>query len=108
MFCGPLGVHNSNSAELMAIKMTLQLYSSSHWVGRKNLFIEPDSKVAIPWVSNSSMRHWNYWSALNEIDNYWRIIGEVELRHILREVNALADSLANFGVDREEMFMAWW
>ncbi|XVF83429.1 hypothetical protein PTKIN_Ptkin16aG0485300 [Pterospermum kingtungense] len=48
-FSKSIGVSDSNSAELWAVKEAMSLFASSRWCGTKELIIESDSN----WLKNS-------------------------------------------------------
>ncbi|EOY20113.1 Uncharacterized protein TCM_045510 [Theobroma cacao] len=103
----PIGYHDSNYAELMAILHALRLFSASQYIGAQLLF-ESDSKVALSWVSDVRQRPWKLWQIFNEIDYLSQTIGNVSYINVLREGNSFADSLGKLGLDRCSMFTALW
>ncbi|EOY05520.1 Uncharacterized protein TCM_020504 [Theobroma cacao] len=108
VFFGPLGVQDSNFAEIMAIKHALHLFSFSPYATTNKLLIEFDSKIALSWILHPSKRPWDKWMLFNDIDSLILQLKEVSFQHTLREGNSFADSLAKYGVDKESMFSAWW
>ena len=108
MFFGPLGIIESNEAEVKAIQQALVLFLQTKWVGVKELVIESDSMVAVLWVKNVGSRPWKLWKVFNEIDNCINVIKKVSFFNIYREANAFADSLAKMGVRKHSLFQAWW
>ena len=47
---GPLGIQYSNDAEILGIKMALQVFSKSTSFKNCALIIESDSTIALSWV----------------------------------------------------------
>lgn len=88
VFFGPLGIHDSNFAELMAILHALRLLSSPPYPN-SHVTIEFDSKIAIAWVYSESLRPWDCWQGFNEIDALRRHLNHVSFTHILREGNII-------------------
>ncbi|XWS32981.1 hypothetical protein CRYUN_Cryun22dG0037900 [Craigia yunnanensis] len=56
VFYGPLGVVDSNIAEMLAIKIALQVFLYSPWIKDHALIVESDSKVAVEWICNKEKR----------------------------------------------------
>ncbi|XVE97911.1 hypothetical protein REPUB_Repub03eG0059600 [Reevesia pubescens] len=103
----PLGyILDSNRAELMAIKMALDVFSQTQWLNKVRLIIESDSFFTINWCVKMEGRPWRLWDTLYKIDA--GSSGGVEFMKVQREANCFADSLAKSGVGREKVFMAWW
>ncbi|EOY20107.1 Uncharacterized protein TCM_045502 [Theobroma cacao] len=105
LFYGPLGYHDSNYAELMAILHALRLFSASQSIGAQ-LLVESNSKEALSWVSDVRQRPWKLWQIFNEIDYLSQTIGNVSYISVLREGNSFADSLGKLGLDRCSIFTA--
>ena len=103
LFSGPLGILESNIAEVMAIKVVLGMFVRSIWKGKFGLVIESDSMTAVRWCTDKESRPWKLWEVFGDIDKLMEDIGNVSLAHIYREGNDLADSLAKAGVDRSYM-----
>lgn len=108
MFFGPLGVWDSNFAEIKATKHALHLFSFSPYATTNKLLIESDSKIALSWILHPSKRPWDKWMLFNDIDSLILQLKEVSFQHTLREGNSFADSLAKYGVDKKSMFSACW
>lgn len=92
----------------MVIFYVVKLFASTAWVGSNKLIIESDSKLALSWLKESSFRPWNLWKTFNEMDGLCNVIGDTSFHHIFWKANSMADALARFGVDRDEMFYARW
>ena len=103
LFFGPLGIFDSNIAEVMAIKVALGMFVRSIWKGKFGLIIESDSKIAVRWCSGKDCRPWKLWEVFGVIDKLLEDIGNVSLAHIFCEANDLADSLVKSGVGRSYM-----
>ncbi|KAL4347296.1 hypothetical protein GQ457_17G024020 [Hibiscus cannabinus] len=95
LFSGPLGVLESNDAEIRAICHALLLL---------RVFIESDSLVAVSWVLEYERRPWTLWSWFRQIDFICTELVRVCFQHLYREANSLADALAKGGVERLSWF----
>ena len=95
-------------AELAAIKMALETFVKIGFPIIKELVIESDVEVVIGWCKDPKSRPWRLWELFIYIDYMIDSLKRVRFSSIYREANGLADSLAKRGVDRREMFEAWW
>ncbi|XVF03763.1 hypothetical protein REPUB_Repub05bG0021200 [Reevesia pubescens] len=76
VFFAPLGLLDSNMAELMAIKMALDVFSQTQWMNIVKLIIELNFLVAINWCVKMEGRLLRLWDTLYKIDsgvckNWW-------------------------------------
>ncbi|EOY13380.1 Uncharacterized protein TCM_031941 [Theobroma cacao] len=102
-----IGFHDSNFAELMANLKALKLFTATPYTSSP-LIIESDSRVALSWVNSVEKRLWDKWSIFNELDSLCVTLDTVSFKHIFREGNGFADSLAKYGVNNNTSFSAWW
>ncbi|XVF09547.1 hypothetical protein REPUB_Repub07fG0103600 [Reevesia pubescens] len=68
MFFGPLGVQESNVAELVVIKTALEDFVQTRWISCCNLIVESDSVIAVKWCLNEEARPWRLWDIFSDID----------------------------------------
>ncbi|XP_022735562.1 uncharacterized protein LOC111288872 [Durio zibethinus] len=105
LFCGPLGIQDSNMAGCK--KKTSELFKTSQSYKKEALIIESDSIVTISWIYNRGNRPWGLWSTLDEINSLKKSIGMVGFVLAFREANSFADALVKLGVNSNEFFVAW-
>lgn len=98
IFSEAVGMLWAYEAEVLAILKGLQ-FCKSHCLN--HLLIESDSILAVGWVNNKSNRPWKLGNELNLIDNLRTELDVLEVAHIFREANPVADDLAKSGVERE-------
>lgn len=84
-----LGTATSLFSEIRALLLGLQWCAEQ---GCPMLYIECDSKVLVDLLSHKSTWPWRFQEDLQEIESIMR--PGFQLRHIYRECNAVADSLA--------------
>ncbi|KAE8688105.1 hypothetical protein F3Y22_tig00111000pilonHSYRG00058 [Hibiscus syriacus] len=108
MFSGPITEVNSDYAELVAIKIALEVFVESCWCGKAILIIESDSKVVLNWVQNFYVRPWRWGAVFQEIDANVLKIPKSKFVFSPRTSNNMADYLANMGLSRKIMFKASW
>ncbi|GMJ03941.1 hypothetical protein like AT4G29090 [Hibiscus trionum] len=105
LFSGPLGVMDSNEAEVRAIAFALGLIQEREW--RKGcVIIESDSQVALSWVTQSTKHPWRLWEVFLAIDQACQVAYDIQFCYVPREANGFADVLAKEGVDRISTFVA--
>lgn len=68
----------------------------------KNVIVESDSTTAVGWVCSKDKRPWRLLNELNQIDFLMEEVNCLGVKHIYREENSWADSLANVGCARRE------
>ncbi|KAK9266420.1 hypothetical protein L1049_012440 [Liquidambar formosana] len=106
LFSIPVGIVDSNFAELLAVREALRLFSTSVWASSKNLLIESDSTLVVSWI-NGHVRVWKFQFVLNEIFSLINHLRNVVISHEFREANCMADWLAKDGVGRLAPSIAW-
>ncbi|KAK9024607.1 hypothetical protein V6N11_004765 [Hibiscus sabdariffa] len=85
-------------AEILAIKIAVERFVNSPWVIRSRLIVESDSKSAVGWISNPSVANPLFRQLVESICSFFTD-GRWFIRHIRREQNGKADSLAKAGID---------
>ncbi|XVE77075.1 hypothetical protein DITRI_Ditri13aG0032800 [Diplodiscus trichospermus] len=86
----------------MAIKEALSIYFSFQWVNSHRLIIESDSSNEVKWVTNPTSVPWRLRWIVVQIENLKLQFSNWTIKHVLREANELANSLAKSGVHRLE------
>ncbi|KAL4367900.1 hypothetical protein GQ457_05G022870 [Hibiscus cannabinus] len=99
LFSGPLGILDSNVAEIRAIVAALDILVARKWDGVSFFVIESDSTMALSWILHKERRPWRLGRWFRDIDGACLVLSCVCFNHVLREANALADVLAKCGVD---------
>ncbi|XP_077211418.1 uncharacterized protein LOC143846751 [Tasmannia lanceolata] len=98
-YSGPLGLCNSNEAEVRAVhqgikKMARDLIDST--------IVEGDSLNVVRWLRRSVLQPWRFWLFFDEISDL--VDGSsIVFNHVRRSANCEVDSLARSGVDRLEL-----
>ncbi|KAL4323498.1 hypothetical protein GQ457_11G030680 [Hibiscus cannabinus] len=100
LFFGPIGVADSNEAELQAIGHALALLAEIDLQGIHLVVIESDSRVAVSWVLQRERRPWQFWHWFSIIDEVCEILPNICFHTIYREANSVAAVLAKNGIDR--------
>ncbi|KAK3218039.1 hypothetical protein Dsin_012009 [Dipteronia sinensis] len=67
LFSQSVGIMDSNSAEILAIKRAVELCFSQQGLHHRNVIIISDSKSAVSWVNG------DYFGCLNHVDIIWEI-----------------------------------
>ncbi|KAL4272667.1 hypothetical protein GQ457_13G012470 [Hibiscus cannabinus] len=99
LFSSPLDVMESNEAELFTIRAVLVFYAASQWQ-EWPLVIESDSRIVVAWILRCDRRPWLHWLCFNQIDEASLHITHFCFHDVLRDGNAIVDSLAKGGVTR--------
>lgn len=108
LFSSPIGIKESNEAELLAIWKALKLFKDSEWNNRvQELVIESGSKVALAWINNAFPPPANLNSVFNEINNFISAIQRVRFVHSFKKTNHFANELAKIGEARAVEFCEW-
>ncbi|XP_017974604.1 PREDICTED: 14.7 kDa ribonuclease H-like protein [Theobroma cacao] len=98
IFSKSIGVADSNLAELLAIKEAFIIFTSSRWRNDQKLVIECDSSNAVKWINQSHTAPWRMRKWLIQIERMKEKLMGWDVKHVRREANQRADSLANEGV----------
>ncbi|KAE8661701.1 hypothetical protein F3Y22_tig00113725pilonHSYRG01912 [Hibiscus syriacus] len=108
MSFGPGTKVNSDYAELLAIKIALDVYIDSCWCCKAALIVESDSKVVLNWIQNAYSRPWRLGVIFQEIDVNTLKISEIRFVFSPRTTNNMEDYLAKMGSTRKFLFKASW
>ncbi|XVF11262.1 hypothetical protein REPUB_Repub08aG0011600 [Reevesia pubescens] len=100
LFSKPIGINDSNVAELLAIVEAFSSYADSCWASSYGLIVESDSSVAVNWVNSPKDIPWRFKRLSPFIDAWQSRIPVWKLQHVLREMNTLADGLAKAAATR--------
>jgi ribonuclease HI len=101
-----MGNSTNNAAEFGALELGLEILSRERMT---NTIVEGDSTLVINTMKRLQngtrvgkvQCHWRLAHSLQKIQEHLRTLNTVELRWVRRSANALADRLANEGVDKE-------
>ena len=97
-FARNIGICSSVTAELWAIYEGLLLTWDK---GFRKVVLESDSRVAVGFITGDNVRVDKNYNLIMQIKNMVSREWEVEILHVYREANCVADWLANFGLTRE-------
>ncbi|KAL4311623.1 hypothetical protein GQ457_01G018740 [Hibiscus cannabinus] len=84
LFSGPIGVADSNEAELQVIGHALAMLAEIDWQG----------------IHMREHRPWQYWHWFNMIDEACERLPNICFHNVYREANSVADVLAKNEIDR--------
>ncbi|KAE8681632.1 hypothetical protein F3Y22_tig00111311pilonHSYRG00173 [Hibiscus syriacus] len=104
MLFGPVTEINSDFAELIAIKIALDVFVESCWCGKTGLIVESDSKVVLNWIQNALARPCRWGAIFQGIDVDAMKITEIKFAFLPRSTNNMADYLAKMGSKRKVLF----
>ncbi|PWA52720.1 reverse transcriptase [Artemisia annua] len=107
LFSIPLGVLDSNVAEVMAIKEACRMVNEKLDLSSYGIIVESDSLNAVSWIRRPFERPWRLLSHFQEIDLFLSTNGNRSIAHIKREGNCDADKLAKEGVLRSVPLSIW-
>ncbi|KAK5837762.1 hypothetical protein PVK06_006489 [Gossypium arboreum] len=108
IFSGNICANNAEEAEIGAVKIALEVFIAMNWKPKESLFIEVGSLVAFSWCVNKVSRHWSLNSVFADIERSMMKMGNSVFSLADRNGNGMAFSLAMTGVNRMQMFKAWW
>ncbi|KAL4347432.1 hypothetical protein GQ457_17G002530 [Hibiscus cannabinus] len=83
-------------------------FFEANWTGKEVFVVQSDSQVNLNWISQPLLRPWKLWPLFEQIDNLAKSLSPVQFQLVSREMNYMANSLANLGIQRSETFKAWW
>lgn len=107
LFSCPVGMMDSNHAEIKAIRYSLESSFGNNAVKGHKLVINSDSTNAIAWVTKQSFRPQKLQSDFNAIDFFCSNISSISFLHCKSKSNSVADALAKQALSRREEFLAW-
>ncbi|KAK5847239.1 hypothetical protein PVK06_003543 [Gossypium arboreum] len=108
LFSGAVVANITEEAEIEAVKIALDVFTAMNWKPKESLIIEVGSVVAFAWCVNKALRLWSLLSVFAEFESAILKVGTVVFSLADRKGNVLASSLAIAGVNRPQMFKAWW
>ncbi|KAK5834456.1 hypothetical protein PVK06_018334 [Gossypium arboreum] len=108
IFSGVIFANNAEEAEIGVVKIALEVFIVMNWKPKEYLFIEVGSLVAFSWCVNKVSRPWLLHSVFADIERSMMKVGNIVFSLADRNGNGMAFSLAMAGVNRMEMFKAWW
>ncbi|KAK5786883.1 hypothetical protein PVK06_041531 [Gossypium arboreum] len=106
--CGAVIANNAKEAEIGAGKIALEVFLAMNWKPKDSLYIEIGSLVAFSWCVNKALRPWSLLSVFAEIEIAMLKVGNVVFSLADRKGNSMAFSLVMAGVNRMQIFKAWW
>ncbi|XP_038704727.1 uncharacterized protein LOC120000673 [Tripterygium wilfordii] len=107
LFSCPIGICESNEAEIKAIKKALEITISSGNLSQICITLETDSANGFKWIVDSGMMPWRLEQIGNAIQNAKEQIPNLSVKQIVREQNGMADILAKEAVRRNYDFISW-
>ncbi|KAK8981668.1 hypothetical protein V6N11_028077 [Hibiscus sabdariffa] len=97
LFFGPLHVSGRDYAELVTMKIAVDIFIEAGWVGVMELVLESNSRVVLNWIENPIARPRVWWETFLELDRAARLIGKLSFCHVERADNSMAALLAKEG-----------
>jgi ribonuclease HI len=106
LYVGSIGNSTNNATEFGALELGLEILRRE---GMVNVIVEGDSTLVINTTKKLQygtkvgkvLRHWRLAHSLQRIRKHLQTLNTIEFRWIRRSANALADRLANEGVNSE-------
>ncbi|MFQ6652469.1 hypothetical protein Gotur_024315 [Gossypium turneri] len=108
LFSGLIATNDADSAEVGALLLALEVFISLEWKINDSLFVEIDSNVIFNWCANKLMRPWSLQSTFVDIERKIEKVGSVVFSMEDKKGNEIASTLAIVGINRGDMFKAWW
>ena len=102
-----LGILDSNTAELWAIKRVLELVMSNSNLSNREIMVVSDLKMAVSWVNNGDFGHLAQVQSIHEIHGMLKSAGCIKVGFDSRIFNSFADSLAKMGSSSSGDFVEW-
>ncbi|XP_017974508.1 PREDICTED: uncharacterized protein LOC108661583 [Theobroma cacao] len=102
IFSKSIGAADSNLAELLGIMEAIIIFMSSRWRNNQKLVIEYDSSNAVKWINQPHTAPWRMQKWLIQIERMKEKLVGWDVKHVKREANQRADSLANEGVQLQD------
>ncbi|WRX26533.1 Ribonuclease H domain - like 10 [Theobroma cacao] len=101
MFSKSIEMGDSNLAEVLAIKQAFMMFFASNWNSFHSLVIESDSSNAVSWIQALNQALWRMRKWILQIEMLKRKVKRWEIKHVKREANQQADTLAKSGIGRD-------
>eukprot|EP00258_Populus_trichocarpa_P025894 XP_024441913.1 chaperonin 60 subunit alpha 2, chloroplastic [Populus trichocarpa] len=86
VFSVPVGILDSNIAELRAIVKAIELSASNCLFHHQHLIIESDSVNAISWMNKPHSRPWKHHNLFSSVNRLKVYFGSITFSHIFREI----------------------
>ena len=106
LFSYHLGILDSNTAELFAIKKAMELIAGANLYNREILVVS-DSKVTVSWVNNGDFGNVALVKDIFDIREILKSSGHIKVVFDSRIFNSFADSLAKMGANSVGDFVEW-
>jgi ribonuclease HI len=103
----PVGIKDSNEAELIAVIRALELSSTREECTGKRIIIESDSTNVINRMIKESNRPWKFYVLFILASRFSSGLRLVKYSNILREGNSMTDALTKQGFTRNYELMTW-
>ena len=107
IFSSPVGILDSNVAELKAVVKAIELSASNCHLHHKHIIVESDSTNVISWMNNPHNRPWMHHNLFSYIQRVASCFGSLTFIHSLRESNHMSDHMAKKWVFRNSEWVAW-
>ncbi|KAH1046262.1 hypothetical protein J1N35_037046 [Gossypium stocksii] len=95
-------------AEIGAVKIAFEVLLATEWKSNVALIIEVRSSLVFFWCVNKAMRPWSIQLAFKKIEVAMLKVGIVVFSLADKKGNDMAFSFAMAGVNRAQLFQAWW
>ena len=106
IFSLPIGISDSNIAELRVVVKAIELSASNYLLHHKHITIKSDSVNVISWMHNPHNRPWMHRELFSLVQRLTRFFGSITFAHVYRESNYMADCMAKQGVRRSNDIIA--
>ena len=106
-FSLPVGILDSNIAELRVVVKAIELSTSNCLLHHKHITIESNSTNVISWMHNPHNRPWMHQELFSIVQRLTRFFGLITFAHVYRESSNMADCMAKQGVRKSSDFIAW-
>ncbi|KAH1063682.1 hypothetical protein J1N35_028669 [Gossypium stocksii] len=108
IFSGVVAINVADEAEIGAVKVTLEVFLAMSWETNDSLFIELGSFVVFSWCVNKVLRPWSLHAIFPDFKIAKLKVGSVVFSLADRNGNDMAFPLVMAGVNRPQVFKAWW
>ncbi|KAK3226986.1 hypothetical protein Dsin_006848 [Dipteronia sinensis] len=101
LFSIHLGVHDSNTAEILAIHKACEMCVANPVFQETEVIIVSDSMVAISWVNGAGFGSLKHVRTIYDVRSMLSLHGNMKIIHNPRASNSFVDMLANMGTNNE-------
>ncbi|KAG8482616.1 hypothetical protein CXB51_024060 [Gossypium anomalum] len=108
IFSSDIGTNVAEEAEIGAVKIALEMVASMNWKSSNSLVIKLGSSVVFSWCINKELRPWSLHATFLDIETSKCKVDSIVFSLADRNGNDMALSLALAGVNRPQVFEAWW